>query len=86
VDTLRADQDGDHPEAVVDDDYLAHVRNAVSALDSRERLVLALRFGFLDDDPVTLREAGRRLGLSRERVRQIEKRALRRLRERLAQR
>ena len=83
ADTLRADPNDRHPEVVVDENYLEHVRSAVDGLDSRERVVLALRFGFLGEEPVTLREAGRRLGLSRERVRQIEHRALGRLRDRL---
>ncbi len=83
ADTLPAGTDDGHPDAVMDENYLAHVRTVVADLDSRERLILALRFGFLDDEPLTLREAGRRLGLSRERVRQIERRALGRLRDRL---
>jgi RNA polymerase sigma factor (sigma-70 family) len=49
-------------------------------LDARERLVLELRFGLSSDPALTLREAGRRLGISRERVRQIERRALEHLR------
>ena len=83
VETLPAGTDDGHPDAVVDENYLEHVRTVVAALDSRERLILSMRFGFLDDEPLTLREAGRRLGLSRERVRQIERRALGRLRDRL---
>ena len=41
--------------------------------------VLVLRYGLDDDEPKTLEEIGRRLGLTRERVRQIEVEALRRL-------
>jgi RNA polymerase primary sigma factor len=41
--------------------------------------VLVLRYGLEDSDPKTLEEIGRRLGLTRERVRQIEVEALRRL-------
>ena len=41
--------------------------------------MLTLRFGLGREEPVALRETGRRLGLSRENVRQIEDRALRRL-------
>jgi RNA polymerase primary sigma factor len=52
---------------------------ALAALNEREREVLALRYGLDDHEPKTLEEIGRRLGLTRERVRQIEVEALRRL-------
>ena len=41
--------------------------------------MLALRYGLIDEEPKTLEEIGRRLGLTRERVRQIELDSLRRL-------
>jgi RNA polymerase primary sigma factor len=49
------------------------------ALPERDRSVLVLRYGLADEDPKTLEEIGRRLGLTRERVRQIELESLRRL-------
>jgi RNA polymerase primary sigma factor len=52
---------------------------ALSALPQREREVLVLRYGLEDAEPKTLEEIGRRLGLTRERVRQIELESLRRL-------
>jgi RNA polymerase primary sigma factor len=52
---------------------------ALQALGEREREVLVLRYGLADFEPKTLEEIGRRLGLTRERVRQIEVEALRRL-------
>jgi RNA polymerase primary sigma factor len=52
---------------------------ALAALGEREREVLVLRYGLADYEPKTLEEIGRRLGLTRERVRQIEVEALRRL-------
>src|SRR3954464_13396906 len=56
------------------------LRRAVSELPEREQDVLRLRYGMDgDDDPKSLDEIGRRLGLTRERVRQIEAQALRRL-------
>ncbi len=54
----------------------------IAALSPRERRVLEWRFGFLDDDAQTLEAIGQRLGISRERVRQIEQAALSRLRDR----
>jgi RNA polymerase primary sigma factor len=52
---------------------------ALAALHERERQVLILRYGLDDSEPKTLEEIGRRLGLTRERVRQIELESLRRL-------
>jgi RNA polymerase primary sigma factor len=52
---------------------------ALNALADRERSVLVLRYGLDDAEPKTLEEIGRRLGLTRERVRQIETEALKRL-------
>ena len=48
-------------------------------LPAREQQVVALRYGLLGEEPTTLEEIGRRLGLTRERVRQIEAESLRRL-------
>jgi RNA polymerase primary sigma factor len=52
---------------------------ALSSLPERERQVLVLRYGLDDAEPKTLEEIGRRLGLTRERVRQIELESLRRM-------
>jgi RNA polymerase primary sigma factor len=52
---------------------------ALQSLPERERHVLILRYGLVDEDPKTLEEIGKRLGLTRERVRQIELESLRRL-------
>ena len=55
------------------------LRRAVGELAERERRVIVLRYGIDGGDPHSLEEIGRRLGLTRERVRQIEAQALRRL-------
>jgi RNA polymerase primary sigma factor len=52
------------------------LRRALERLPDRERDVVKLRYGINGDDPTPLRETGRRLGISPERVRQIEARAL----------
>ena len=51
----------------------------LQSLEERERQVLVLRYGLVDQEPKTLEDIGKRLGLTRERVRQIELHALRRL-------
>jgi RNA polymerase sigma factor (sigma-70 family) len=69
------------PEApILDEDVKARARLALQSLHHRERQVLELRFGISNTRPQTLAEVGDRLGVSRERVRQIEKTALARLR------
>jgi RNA polymerase primary sigma factor len=55
------------------------LRQALDVLPERERTVLALRYGIDDGEPTPLREIGRRLGITPERVRQIESKALGRL-------
>jgi RNA polymerase primary sigma factor len=55
------------------------LRRTIEELPETEREVIRLRFGLSGDDPQPLRETGRRLGLSAERVRQIEAAALKRL-------
>jgi RNA polymerase primary sigma factor len=57
----------------------AALREAVGTLPENERTVITLRFGLEAEEPQALRETGRRLGLSSERVRQLEDQALRRL-------
>jgi len=55
------------------------VAEALDALPEREREVVRLRFGVGGAEPTPLRETGRRLGMSAERVRQLEERALNQL-------
>ena len=55
------------------------LKEALEALTERERQVVVLRYGLTDSEPKTLEEIGRRLGLTRERVRQIELDSLKRL-------
>jgi RNA polymerase primary sigma factor len=56
--------------------------DAIAELPEQERNVIEMRFGAGDMEPQTLSQAGRRLGVSTERARQIEERALRRLSQR----
>jgi RNA polymerase sigma factor (sigma-70 family) len=68
-----------------DQDLIRHafreeVDQLLAHLKPREREVIEMRFGLGNEEPQTLEEVGRRLKLSRERVRQIESRAKQRLR------
>jgi RNA polymerase primary sigma factor len=72
--------DGPSPEDEVEVSLRSQALiRGLAALSERERKVLALRYGLCDAEPKTLEEIGRQLGLTRERVRQIEVHALRRL-------
>ena len=68
-------------DEVVQDAGQTAVQRAVSQLPERERDMVELRFGLGGQEPTPLRETGRRLGISAERVRQIEEDALERLAE-----
>ncbi|WP_411354630.1 RNA polymerase sigma factor [Streptomyces albidoflavus] len=61
-----------------------HLDAVLATLGDRERQVVQLRYGFDDGRPRTLEEIGRLFGVTRERVRQIESKTLRRLREHTA--
>jgi RNA polymerase primary sigma factor len=58
------------------------VTKRLDRLDDRERMVVCLRFGLCGDGPLTLQEVGKRLGVTREWVRKIELRAVRKLDDR----
>jgi RNA polymerase primary sigma factor len=64
---------------MLDHDILKHAMELLGGLEGREAMVLKLRFGLDGCEPHTLKEIGAELGLTRERVRQIETEALRRL-------
>lgn len=69
------------PVEVADQHLLREeIRKVLGQLTLRERQVIELRFGLLDDHDHTLEEVGKKLKVTRERVRQIEERAIRKLR------
>ena len=70
----------DTDEAILRESFEETLREALAQLSEKERQILSLRFGLGDDNPRTLREIGGALGISRERVRQIENQALAKLR------
>lgn len=62
------------------EDKINAIQQVLNTLSERERSVIVLRFGINADTPLTLEETGKKLNLSKERVRQIEGIALRKLR------
>jgi RNA polymerase sigma factor (sigma-70 family) len=67
-------------EATLEADLTNEVKRALAPLSDREKDVLHLRYGLGADREYTLEEIGRRLKVTRERVRQIESRALQKVR------
>ncbi len=75
-----AQEAGDVAEEVVVGLGEDALHRAIETLPEREKLVIKLRFGFQgDQEPMSLEHIGREMGITRERVRQIETQALGRL-------
>lgn len=80
---LLEDNDAPIPQQVAQQELVRGiVLSAVETLPSREKKILELRFGLGNKQPHTLEDIGSLFGISRERVRQLQNSALRRLRER----
>ncbi len=85
LDVLR-DENHLGPENEVQDHDMRHsIERWLKDLNAKQREVLARRFGLLGYEPATLEDVGSEIGLTRERVRQIQVEALRRLRDTLGQ-
>ena len=77
-------QDTNNPgpgETVVGNDELQQLSELLTQIDGREAKILRMRYGLDGADPMTLKEIGLKIGLTRERVRQIEHEALAKLRD-----
>lgn len=83
--SLADDEAGTPFELLRDKDLHAEVGGLLEELGDREKKIISQRFGFDGGKRKTLEEIGRRLGMSRERIRQLEDAALTRLRRALTQ-
>lgn len=81
---MLEDLEAPQPEQVARSEIVREaIRSEVLTLPARERKILELRFGLINDKPQTLEDIGRQFGISRERVRQLQNSALLRLRRRI---
>ncbi|WNC69436.1 RNA polymerase sigma factor RpoS [Thalassotalea nanhaiensis] len=77
-----ADEKSQGPESdLQDNDIKQNIVHWLNELNSKQREVLARRFGLMGYEPATLEDVGHEIGLTRERVRQIQVEALKRLRD-----
>jgi len=83
ADMLHDDRTPAPEQQVLDADEFEVIKDLLDSIDDREATILRLRFGLDGEEPLTLNEIGRRVGLTRERVRQIESQALRKLNGRM---
>ena len=82
INELVADTHNPTPaQLVTDRDELKQLERLLDDIDERAAKILKLRYGLEGEDPMTLKEIGERIGLTRERVRQIEHEALNKLRD-----
>ena len=75
------EDDSNHLEVEIDRGLLEkEIQDALATLSARESRIMELRYGLLDGHPLTLQDVAERFGLTRERIRQIEKEAIAKLR------
>ncbi len=83
LDTLPDKSDASPFESVEKLERLQQITCEIEQLNENEKKILWLRFGLGDEEPQTLDAIGKRFGVTRERIRQIEKKTIRKLRRRI---
>jgi RNA polymerase primary sigma factor len=81
---LEDERASEVPEVVIQQMENTQLKESMGEISARERHVLVRRYGLDESEPATLAELGAELGITRERVRQLQRKAERRLRGRLA--
>ena len=80
ISEILEDKNVKQPDQILFDSIeIDMIERLLSMLENRESEILRMRYGLVDGDPMTLKEIGERVNLSRERVRQIENEALKKL-------
>jgi RNA polymerase primary sigma factor len=82
LDVLPDEESDDPDNDMMDESVKIDIERALSMLHAREAEITRLYFGIGREHPLTLEEIGKRFDLTRERVRQIKEKALRKLRQR----
>ena len=83
LDIIADEKEFSPEESLQDSDIKSNIVTWLEELNPKQREVLARRFGLMGHEPSTLEDVGAEIGLTRERVRQIQVEALRRLRDML---
>jgi RNA polymerase primary sigma factor len=81
VETLSSDEEPGSDARLYERVLCEDVRKSLETLNEREAVIISLYYGLGDEDAMTLEAIGNRLGLTRERIRQIKEKALRKMRQ-----
>jgi RNA polymerase primary sigma factor len=79
LDVLSKKGTEDIEKELIEETIHEELKSMLDVLDKREKEIIKMRYGLNGEEPKTLEEVGEKLGISRERVRQLEQRALKRL-------